>query len=282
MQLVTMLQYLLPHHLLSRLIGKLAKSERVWIKNLLIDIFIWHYKIDMTSAVETDPHQYHSFNSVFIRILRAEVRPIDANERAVISPVDACISQFGIITDRKLIQAKGVTFDLQSLLSDKLKKYADKLRNGNFITLYLSPSDYHRIHMPLEGKLLAMAHIPGKLFSVNRFAVEHIPQLFARNERIAVIFETKSGPMAIVMVGAMLVASIKVSWEKEIIVSPKAVTFWDYTGQNIAFSRGEEIGYFEFGSTVIIILPKDNLNWSKELQLNSKVKMGQGLGLLNV
>lgn len=277
-----LLKYFLPHHLLSRLLGKLAKSECVWLKNLLISAFIRHYKIDMELALETDPHKYANFNSIFTRALRADARPIAPDEQAIISPVDACISQFGAINKGQLIQAKGVTFDLQALLSTQLKKYADQLLDGNFITLYLSPSDYHRIHMPIDGKLLAMAHIPGKLFSVNSCAVDNIPQLFARNERVAAIFATKAGPIAVVMVGAMLVASIKVRWEKAVIAPAKTVKVWDYSEQDIKFARGDEIGHFEFGSTVIVVLPKNSIDWAKELQINSKVKMGQGLGMLHV
>lgn len=279
MQIKTSFQYFLPQHLLSRLIGKLAKSERVWLKNFLIDRFIKYYQIDMDTAIETAPHKYPNFNSLFTRALKPNTRPINTDKNAIISPVDARISQFGTINNSQLIQAKGSTFNLYSLLGIKLKDYADKFAHGNFITLYLSPSDYHRVHMPYPGQLLAMSHIPGKLFSVNNYAVNNIPQLFARNERMAAIFATKFGPIAIIMVGAMLVASIETVWTKAPISSTKKLNYWDYSNQSITFARGEEIGRFQFGSTVILIFPDNSLNWSENIILNSKIKMGEKLAV---
>jgi phosphatidylserine decarboxylase len=275
MHIKTLIQYLLPQHLLSRLIGKLAKNECIWLKNFLINCFIKCYKIKVNEAAETDLNKYLNFNSFFTRALKPEARPIDPNENSIIAPADSQISQFGRITDGKIIQAKGFIFSLADLLGSNLKNYTDQLAQGNFITLYLSPQDYHRVHMPYAGKLLAMAHIPGKLFSVNNHAAENIPQLFARNERVAAIFETKFGPMAIVLVGAMLVASIEMAWTKDTVFSTKTLNFWDYSDKSMLFNRGDEIGRFQFGSTVILALPRDAANWIKNLTINTKLKMGE-------
>jgi phosphatidylserine decarboxylase len=275
------LTFLLPHHFLSWLFGRLAKCEQIWLKSLLIRLYIKFYpELDMTFAKDSDPCKYRSLNALFIRELSSlESRPLAGSEETIISPVDGVISQRGVI-GKEQIQAKGAYFDLPKLLSEQLKDYFDELQDNNFITLYLSPLNYHHVHLPLAGKLLKMAYIPGRLFSVNQKTVNHIPQLFTRNERLAMVFETSlEKKMAIVMIGAMFVSGIRTA--NKIMDKPKANTlgFWDYTKQNISFSRGEEIGYFEFGSTVIVILPKNGfVESSEKLPINSKLKMGKRLG----
>jgi phosphatidylserine decarboxylase len=251
------MQYFLPQHLLSRLIGRVAKCRQPWIKNLLIDWFIKRYKVDMSLAIESDPHKYETFNSFFTRSIKPELRPIVQGENEIACPIDGFISQIGKLDNYQLIQAKGFNFDLKTLLANN--EYAEIFANGNFATLYLSPKDYHWVHMPLFGKLIAKQHISGRLFSVNPLTVTEVPNLFARNERIVTIFETKMGPMSMILVGAMLVASI---------------TLVD----KIELERGEEMGRFQFGSTVILLFPQNALYWDKNLQPGSALKMGQSLG----
>ncbi len=253
----TLMQYFLPQHLLSRLIGRVAKCHKLWFKNLLIDWFIKRYKVDMSLAIETDPHKYETFNSFFTRRIKPELRPIAQGENEIACPIDGFVSQIGKLENHQLIQAKGFYFDVKTLLGNN--EHAATFVNGSFATLYLSPKDYHRVHMPLSGKLIAKQHIPGRLFSVNPLTVTEVPNLFARNERVVTIFATKKGPMAMILVGAMLVASI---------------TLVD----KIELERGEEMGQFQFGSTVILLFPHNALYWDKDLQPGSALKIGQSLG----
>ncbi|MBN2690225.1 MAG: phosphatidylserine decarboxylase [Gammaproteobacteria bacterium] len=267
----------LPHHLLSRAIGRLADCRIVWLKNLFIRCFVYFYKIDLVLAVEPDIAKYPSFNSFFTRAIKSELRPIADSD--VVSPVDGKISQIGKITKGQLIQAKGREYGLEQLLAGQFVEHYSVWRDGNFTTLYLSPRDYHRVHMPCDGKLLAACYVPGHLFSVSDFAAEHVADLYARNERLVLLFETKFGPAVVVLVGAMLVASIVTSWDG--IITPnrdKKIRNWDYRDSNIEFKKGDELGRFQFGSTVIMLFPERRIEWSRGFSVGDVVRFGERLG----
>src|SRR5579862_5099450 len=199
-----LLQNLIPQHLLSRLSGQIAESRHPWLKNKLISYFMKHYHINMHEAIRENPQDYLSFNDFFIRQLKPNLRPICPGENAIASPVDCCIAQIGQAKSNQLLQAKDFYFDLENLLGKDVA-LAKKFYDANFATLYLAPSNYHRVHMPLTGTLVKSIYVPGKLFSVNRMTSELVPHLYSRNERLITVFETETGPMAIILVGALIV-----------------------------------------------------------------------------
>lgn len=266
-------------HLISRIVGKIANSKIKWLKNFLINLAVKFYKIDLRDAVERNPNKYPSFNAFFTRALLPQARPIVSDVNAVACPVDGKISQIGEVSNATIIQAKGFTFSVNSLLSIELQKYSAKFANGMFATIYLSPRDYHRIHLPFDGDLIAMAHIPGKLFSVNPKIVNKTSSLYARNERVVLVFNTKLGLMAMVLVGAALVASITTVWAGEITPpTRKKIRTWNYKNNKISFKRGEEIGHFQFGSTVILLFEGNMVRWEPKLAAEHALKMGQKIG----
>jgi len=272
-----LLQYLLPHHAVSRLAGMVANCKIKLLKNFLIKKFINHYQVNMEEAAESNPENYPTFNSFFTRALKPDARKIIASATEIISPVDGTISQIGNIEKDNLLQAKGKQYTLQKLLV--MPEIAASFQDGKFVTIYLSPKDYHRIHMPIPGKLQQMLHVPGTLFTVNELAVQNIAQVFGRNERVISVFETLAGPMAVVFVGAMIVGSIATKWHG--IVAPPCKKFpqtWRYTDQNIILQRGDEVGHFQLGSTVILLFAKNAAEWLNTLKRNDAVKMGQILG----
>lgn len=276
----TALQYLVPQHALSRLAGRVANSRKPKFKNWLIDTFIQHYGVDMRCATQTDPHAYPDFNSFFTRTLRPETRPIAQQTQAIACPVDGIVSQVGIADAHNLLQAKGSTYDTQRLLGGSAERAAPFL-NGHFVTLYLAPKDYHRVHMPITGRLREMVHMPGQLFSVNALTARKVPNLFARNERVIALFDTAAGPMAIVFIGAMLVASISTVWAGLITPpSAKQPRIWQYDDQNINLSRGKEVGHFKLGSTVIVLFGPNSVKWANNIQPEQPVRLGQLLGQL--
>jgi len=274
----TLFQYSLPHHTLSRLAGIVCNCRQATFKNWLIDKFIRDYQVDMTSALEEDPHKYLTFNQFFTRELKPDARPIVQESDAIACPVDGSVSQIGTIQQGQLLQAKGHSYGLQELLGGSAN-LALTFQNGSFATLYLAPKDYHRIHMPLAGQLRQMIHVPGQLFSVSTKTAQCIPNLFARNERVIALFDTQAGPMAVILVGAMLVASIATQWAG-IITPPsrKEVRTWEYKNSDVFLDRGAEMGHFQLGSTAIVLFGANKINWAKELQENSIVRMGQLLG----
>jgi len=277
-KLITILLSILPQHLLSRFVGMLASSQLRWIRMPFMRWFACHYKVDLSIAERSKLTDYDSFNDFFTRALKLGVRAIDQDQHSIISPVDGCVSQIARVDDGELIQAKGKTFSVQSLLGGD-ETLSEPFNHGSFTTLYLAPKDYHRIHMPFTGTLRRMICIPGKLFSVNHASVNHVDQLFARNERVACVFDTNIGPMAVVLVGAMLVASIKVSWDGVLMPSrPRKITFIDYSDKNIVIEKGEELGRFLLGSTVILLF-NDQMNWLPEFKTLSTVQMGQAIGI---
>lgn len=277
-KLMIFLQSIIPHHFISRVVGMLAHSKKAWVKNTFINWFVKQYHVDMSTAVVSDPLQYESFNAFFTRQLKPECRPIDQQLNSIVSPADGMISQFGEITQGSLIQAKGMNFALEKLLGGD-KQHASHYHDGKFMTIYLSPKDYHRVHMPISGVLEEMVYVPGRIFSVNQFSTEHIPNLFARNERVVCRFSTEYGMMTMILVGAMIVASIKTSWAG--IVAPyttKTVKKWDYPEKNIILKKGEEMGCFQLGSTVILLLESQAI-WHENLAMNAVVKLGQTIGI---
>ncbi|MCV6627945.1 MAG: archaetidylserine decarboxylase [Cellvibrionaceae bacterium] len=280
-KLFIIFQYLVPQHLLSRLLGKLANSQTEWIKNPFTRWFVERFDIDMSEAEQEDPLAYTSFNEFFTRPLKDGARPIDSHPGGVVCPADGAISQLGNIQHGRIFQAKGQSFSSIELLGGD-NELAAEFNDGLFATIYLSPRDYHRVHMPLAGKLRRMVHIPGDLFSVNETTADNVPRLFARNERVACIFDTEAGPMALVLVGAMVVASIETVWAGQIAPQLRQVVSTDYQNPqtDIELAKGEEMGRFKLGSTVVMLLPKDAASWGEQYQAGSPTKMGELLGQL--
>jgi phosphatidylserine decarboxylase len=275
-KLLVFSQYLIPKHLLSRLVGWLANCRWSWLKNLMINWFIKHYKVDMSIAEKPQVEDYATFNEFFIRKLKAGVRPIAAEPDAIISPVDGVLSQWGEISQGKLIQAKGFEYSLDVLLARS--KFTQNFREGQFMTLYLSSKDYHRVHMPMDGGLLEMTYVPGSLFAVNQATTCQIPAIFAKNERVLCTFQTTHGKMAVILVGAMLVASINTAWAGKVTPNKnKSMKSSSYEG--IKLRKGEEMGYFCMGSTVIVLFEPQKARWETSLAPNQSVKYGQKIGI---
>lgn len=277
-RLLTLPQYLIPQHVLSVMMHRLTQSKRPWLKQRLIRFVASKYQVDMTDAANSDLDSYASFNAFFTRSLKSGSRPLEGDQSVVVSPVDGVISQLGDITDQQLIQAKGRRYRLDDLLAgDDL--ICQQLTGGQFATIYLSPRDYHRIHMPLAGRLLQMTYIPGKLFSVNPRTVRAVPNLFARNERLVTVFETAQGPMVLILVGAIFVGSMETVWSGQ-ITPPygSSIKRWHYDKDDlIQLEKGQEMGRFNMGSTVIVLLPKQAKRFAEKWQANSAVRMGQAL-----
>jgi phosphatidylserine decarboxylase len=249
------MQYAMPKHFVSRMVGKLAAAKAGALTTTLIKLFIKQYKIDMNEAQYSDPAHYKTFNEFFTRPLKEGVRPLNTEDDIITHPVDGAISQLGPIVEGQLIQAKNHNYSLQALLGGSEQDTAPFL-GGDFATIYLAPKDYHRIHMPIDGTLSKMIYVPGDLFSVNPLTAQNVPNLFARNERVVAIFETEIGPLAMVLVGATIVASIETIWAGTVTPpAGKDVFSWNYktSGENaITLKKGEEMGRFKLGSTVIL------------------------------
>jgi len=272
-QLKTLSQYLLPQHALSRLVGKLAASTTPWLKDAFIRRFAARYQVDMSEAAQPDLSQYACFNDFFTRPLKAGVRPIDSQADSIVCPADGAVSQLGPITGDQVFQAKGHSYSLSDLLASEAD--AKAFENGHFATIYLSPRDYHRVHMPFAGKLSKSVYVPGDLFSVNTRTAENVPNLFARNERLVAHFETELGPMVVILVGAMIVASIETVWGGlEPIGNKVRVSQPD----NVQLAKGDEMGRFLLGSTAIVLFGKDVVAWQSHLNAGSSVEMGTILG----
>ena len=280
-RLFVLIQYLLPQHLISRLVGFLAHSTIPAIKDPFIRTFIKHFKVNMDEAQRQTPSEFESFNDFFTRSLKPGARAIDMNPQHLACPVDGAISQLGQINGENLFQAKGCEFDLTTLLGGN-SELANPFIDGNFATIYLAPKDYHRIHMPCDGTLTHMVHVPGQLFSVNLATAAKVPGLFARNERVVAIFDTEFGPMAMVLVGAMIVASVETVWAGLVCPTGKAVSQFNYGSQEpIHLKKGEEMGRFKLGSTVVMCLPKGASQWPTELSAGTTTRLGQMFALLN-
>jgi phosphatidylserine decarboxylase len=276
--LFVLLQYLLPQHPISRLIHWFVRLRIQWLKNLVGRWFIRHFQVNMAEAVEEDISAYPDFNSFFTRALKPEVRPLPTEANAVLCPVDGAVSQAGHIEGDAIFQAKGHRFSLQTLLGGN-GTWRDHFQNGLFATLYLSPRDYHRIHMPLTGTLKEVIHVPGRLFSVNPVTTRKVPGLFARNERVACLFDTAHGPMGMVLVGAINVASIETVWQG-VITPPagKCIQSWDYSDKDVVLAAGEEMGRFNMGSTVILLFGPKQVEWDNSLLAEAPVRFGELIG----
>ncbi|WP_372964357.1 archaetidylserine decarboxylase [Marinobacter sp.] len=282
-KLFVLSQYVTPQLALSRLAGRLADSNRTpALKNRVINWFIGRYGVNMSEAAEPDPTAYDSFNAFFTRALKPGVRTVDQRPDIFVSPVDGAISQIGQVNaDDRVFQAKGQSFSLVELLGGD-KQRAEAFHEGEFATIYLSPKDYHRIHMPMAGTLREMVYVPGNLFSVNPVTVESVPNLFARNERVACIFDTEAGPMALVLVGAMIVGSVETTWAGVVAPKPSEVTQWQYSGEDaVRFEKGDEMGRFRLGSTVVLVMPKGVVAWKADQIAGKTVRMGEAFGELN-
>ncbi|MGS1078689.1 archaetidylserine decarboxylase [Pseudoxanthomonas beigongshangi] len=273
---VTALTYVLPHRLLSSLARRLAYSTSPAIKQWLIDAVVRRFGVDLSEAAEPDARAYPSFNAFFTRALKPGARVADPDPRVLLMPADGHISQCGPIQDGRIFQAKGQSFTAAELLGDAAD--AEPFRSGLYATVYLSPRDYHRVHMPWRGTLRETVHVPGRLFSVGTDAVASVPALFARNERLVCHFDTDFGPMVSVMVGALLVSGVETVWSGvEIPAYGDRITRKDYRGKGITLDRFEEMARFNYGSTVILLLPPGVAALAPELRAESPVRLGQAL-----
>ncbi len=272
------LQWLLPQHLLSRLMHSIARCEWPPLKRRLIAHVTHRYRIDLSEAVEPDADAYRSFNHLFTRALRPDARPFSDDPDDLLCPADGVISAIGDIHDGELIQAKGMAYTLEELLGGNAA-LAEPFRNGLFVTIYLSPRDYHRVHMPASGLLREMIHVPGRLFSVNEVTTRLLPRLFARNERVVNLFQSDFGPFALILVGAIFVSSIDTVWAGTVTPRRLGATHWRYREPALppSLERGAEMGRFNMGSTVILLFPADSITWRDELQAGAAVHVGETL-----
>ena len=278
-RLLAGIQTILPQHFLSRIVYAVMRCETKWVKNTLIYLISKVAGINADEALSPDPADYASFNAWFTRALKPGARTFDSSEDAFISPCDGRISETGALEKNRILQAKGKTYTLQNLLAND--PVCDELVDGYFSTIYLSPRDYHRIHMPITGKLERMIHVPGRLFSVAPYTARQVPNLFARNERVISVFNTEYGPLVMVLVGAMLVSSTETVWAGEVTPTKnKEVTVKDYPDTEISLAKGEEMGRFNMGSTVILLMPPDALKPVDGLGAGDAVKVGQKLGVV--
>lgn len=272
------LQYILPHRALSRVVYWATRWTFAPWKNWLIGTIVRNYNVNMAEAAQPDPLSYQHFNAFFTRKLRADARQPDVDPMTLLCPADGRISQSGAIVDGRIFQAKGQDYSAAELLGDEAA--AAPYRDGSFVTVYLSPRDYHRVHMPLKGTLKETVHVPGRIFSVAPFAVAEIPRLFARNERLVCHFDGEHGPFAVVMVGAILVSSVATVWDG-LVIPPyaSAIRRKSFEGQQITLDRFAEMARFNMGSTVILLLPGHTAKLDA-LEPQQHVVVGQKIGRL--
>jgi phosphatidylserine decarboxylase len=277
-RLFVLLQTILPKHLLTALVFWLARRRAVWLRNFLIRQFVNLYKVNVEEILLPVPDGFESFNTFFVRELTIDARPIAAGADIIVSPADGTVSAAGAIDQNQIFQAKGLRYSLSDLLATDTSQ-AETYANGAFATIYLAPYNYHRVHAPLDGELIAARYVPGDLFSVNAATVTQLPGLFVRNERLVCHLTTSTGPMVIIFVGAMNVGSISTRWSGEI--RPKksgVVEQLDIGHSNLQFSKGDGIGWFNMGSTVILLRPPASTNNFAEIMAGQQVKMGQAIG----
>ena len=270
-------QYLLPKQAMTVLAGHIANASAGRITTFIIRQFVRHYRVNMDEAVIPDIHSYRTFNDFFTRALRAEKRPIAQAD--YVCPADGIISQLGIISGDRIFQAKGRNYSATALVGGD-GGLAGKFYGGHFATLYLSPRDYHRVHMPCSGRLVRMIHVPGALFSVNPRTVRGVPGLFARNERVICVFESEHGPFVMILVGATIVGSICTVWHG--VVNPqrsREVHEWQYGSQDIVLGKGQEMGRFQLGSTVIMLFPENRLVFNSLWAPAQAVRFGEMMAM---
>jgi phosphatidylserine decarboxylase len=277
MKIASLAQYLLPHRLLSHLAHRLAYSKTPWIKHRFIHTILANFDVNLAEAANSDPDSYESFNAFFTRALKPGARSPDADPRTLILPADGKVSQCGKIENGRIFQAKGQDYSAAELLGDA--ELAKAYENGVFMNIYLSPRDYHRVHMPWTGTLTETLHVPGRLFSVSPGTVADVPRLFARNERLVCHFDTDFGPMCSVMVGAMLVSGVETVWNgvniPEYADAPKRI---DFRGQNIRLERFAEMARFNYGSTVILLFPEGSVQLDA-FEHQAPTVLGKRMGL---
>ena len=274
-------QYIMPQLYLTQLAGWFAQQKWGAVTHFVIKIFAKKYNVDMSEAKKENFSDYESFNQFFIRELKDDARKINENPTALCLPADGRVSQIGHIDDERLLQAKGHFFSLSDLLAGD-EELVNTFKNGEFATIYLSPRDYHRVHMPCDATLRKMIYVPGDLFSVNPFLAEHVPNLFARNERVICVFDTVFGPMVQILVGATITASMSTVWAG-VINPPRTgeVKVWTYQGDNaIKLTKGQEMGAFQLGSTVINLFPVNSVTLAEHLEVDVPVRMGEILATM--
>ena len=268
-------QYLLPKRLLTQLMGKLADLQGGAVTHAVIRKFVARYGVDMAEAADPRIESYSSFNQFFTRALRDGARPIA--DAAFVCPVDAAISQFGPIERDQIFQAKGHSYSTRALVGGD-QSLAHQFDHGHFATLYLAPKDYHRIHMPCDGRLKRMIYVPGDLFSVNPLTAQHVPSLFARNERVVCVFDTAYGPFMNVLIGATIVGSVATVWHG--VVNPprtRELREWRYDRENIRLAKGAEMGRFLLGSTVVMLFPKNVVTFTADWAPMRPVRLGEAM-----
>ena len=274
-------QYIMPQLYLTQLAGWFAQQKWDAVTHFVIKVFAKKYNVDMSEAKKENFSDYESFNQFFIRELKDDARKINENPTALCLPADGRVSQIGHIDDERLLQAKGHFFSLSDLLAGD-EELVNTFKNGEFATIYLSPRDYHRVHMPCDATLRKMIYVPGDLFSVNPFLAEHVPNLFARNERVICVFDTEFGPMVQILVGATITASMSTVWAG-VINPPRTgeVKVWTYQGDNaIKLTKGQEMGAFQLGSTVINLFPANSVTLAEHLEVDVPVRMGEILATM--
>ncbi|PHO20414.1 phosphatidylserine decarboxylase [Aggregatibacter actinomycetemcomitans] len=275
-------QYVMPQLYLTQLAGWFAKQKWGAVTHFVIKLFAKKYNVDMSEAKKENFSDYESFNQFFIRELKDGARKINENPTALCLPADGRVSQIGHIDDELLLQAKGHFFSLSDLLAGD-EELVNTFKNGEFATIYLSPRDYHRVHMPCDATLRKMIYVPGALFSVNPFLAEHVPNLFARNERVICLFDTEFGPMVQILVGATITASMSTVWAG-VINPPRAdeVKVWTYQEENaVKLTKGQEMGAFQLGSTIINLFPANRVTLAEHLQVDEPVRVGEMLATIN-
>ncbi|MEE8119394.1 MAG: archaetidylserine decarboxylase [Gammaproteobacteria bacterium] len=276
------LQYPLPHHFLSRFVHFITRLKAGLLSQIAIRLFVKIFKVKLEESERKHPTDYESFNDFFTRSLSPGARPVDASRGSVASPVDGTISQVGAIKDGQVFQAKGHTYSVSTLLGGE-DELASTFHNGSFVTIYLAPHNYHRIHAPLDMQLRSMLYVPGRLFSVNSATVHTVPNLFARNERVAGFFSADAGNVAIVLVGALFVGSIETIWAGEITPPQRSCTRHVYYNEDASFlfAKGSELGRFNMGSTVILLFQEDRVTFMKSLRPETLVRLGKKIAKVN-
>ena len=268
------LQHIVPQHGLSRIVYHATRCRLPWLKNFIIGRFVRYFDVDMSQARQADGYAYPHFNAFFTRELRPGSRPV--SDSGVCCPVDGFVSRTGDIEAGKIVQAKGKDYSLSQLLAGD-EEMIGCFTGGSFATLYLSPRNYHRIHMPLDGVLRRMMYVPGRLFSVNPRTLAAVSGVFARNERLICLFETEAGPMAMILVGAIFVGNMEMVWHGEVDASGRSITQWSYRQGRLCLARGEEAGRFNMGSTVILLFGPDRVRWNASLVPDTPLLFGQSI-----
>lgn len=284
------LQYLLPHNQINKLASYLGNCSIKCVKNLLISYFLKNYAVDLQECVQPNPFEYQNYNDFFTRKLHKNARILDPNPNSIISPADGYIAQYGNIKNDLLISAKGAELSLESLLAnapissasvqpniEKNNKIEHNIfASGKFITIYLAPHNYHRVHMPITASVKQMLYVPGKLFSVNNATISKIPNIYTKNERVIVLFDSDIGKIALVLIGAMVVGSIVTSWHGQVTpAKSRTITSWGYSNNQLTIERGAEMGLFQLGSTVIVLFENNAINFSNNITIEAPIKMGE-------